>query len=159
MRLRHFALVFLATLIVTPTAQTNPTGTWKATFTGPIGDRPKPFGTVIFRFRVTDNHVTGTAIMGSWPGETPLTDAKFNGEHFSVTAIGTMGWSTHMPGEARVDHCCPKMLFDGTIHGDDMSLTMVWTSTEAPSDEALKKTKIPLVARKVSDDPNATIPE
>src|SRR4051812_29099387 len=70
-------LLSLWGLMASPTAQINPTGTWKATFTGPIGDRPKPFGSVVFRLRVTDGHVTGTALMGNWPGEAPLTDVKF----------------------------------------------------------------------------------
>jgi hypothetical protein len=154
MRLLRFTLVLFAVLIVAPSAQTNATGTWKAEFTGPVGDRPKPFGTVIFRLRVSDNHVSGTAVMGNWPGEAPLTETEFDGEHFSFTAIGSRGWSS-----SGVAHCCPKMLFDGTIHDDDMVLTMVWSSTESSPDEAFSGKKIPLRARKVSDDPSATIPE
>jgi hypothetical protein len=162
MKLLHLVLVLFAPLIATPTAQINLTGTWKATFNGPIGERPKPFGDVVFRLRMADGHVTGTAIMGSWPGEAPLTDIKLDGEQFSATAIGTKGWSSGsaaMADQPRINHCCPKMIFAGTIEGSQINLTMVWTSTEAAPEEALTENKIPLLATKISDDPNATVPE
>ena len=158
MRVLYVALVFLASLITGPTVQTNPIGTWRARFTGPIGERPKPFAEVIFRLRVTDSQITGTAIMGTWPGEAPLTYLKFDGDHFSATAIGTRGWSTRWGNQPPEDHCCPKALFDGTISGDDMSLTMALTSTEASLDEVANEKKLPLVAKRISDDPDATIP-
>jgi hypothetical protein len=160
MRLLRLTCLFVALLTIAASAQTNATGTWKAVFTG---GGPKPFGNVILHLQVTGNRMTGTAHLGNtWPGQAPITDARFDGQRFSFTAIGSKGWSEFRFGGApgaskRVDRCCPKMLFTGTIRGNAMTLAMISTSTESSSDQ--DSAPFSLAARKVSNNPSAIQPD
>jgi hypothetical protein len=99
------------------TVQTVPTGTWKAVFVGPLGQRPKMFNEVVFDLQANGNNLTGTALMGSWPGLAPISDGVIDGDHFSFTAVGKLRSSSGYP----------KMGFDGRIHGDEMTLIMTWS--------------------------------
>jgi hypothetical protein len=75
------------------------------------------FSDVVYDLKVDGDKVTGTALMARWPGLCPVSDGKIKGDHFSMTAIGEI-WSSSG---------YPKMDFDGTIHGDEMTLTLTWS--------------------------------
>jgi hypothetical protein len=116
MRFRLLAVAFAFAAGLTGSAQTVPDQTWKAVFTGPIGDRPKMFSEVVMDWKVRGGVITGTAHAGNWPGNAPISDGVLSGKKFSFTAIGTLGSSTGFP----------KMDFEGTIDGDKMDVTMMF---------------------------------
>jgi hypothetical protein len=89
---------------------------------------------VRFTIQETPTGLTGTALAGSWPGDLDLSDVKLVGDRLTFTGTGKKGWSTQLGNSPRVDHCCPKLVFDGTIKRDEMKLTMTWQSTEGPDD-------------------------
>ena len=68
--------------------------TWKLRFTGPT--------------------VTGTARIGVWPGDAPITDGKVDGDHLTFTATGHLSSTTGIP----------TCQLDATLHGDEMILLL-----------------------------------
>lgn len=69
---------------------------------------------------------------------------KVEGDQLRFTGTGKTGWSVN--GEY---HCCPRLVFVGTIKGDEMKLTMTWTSTERPSDPNAQP--LPMEAKRIKD--------
>ena len=115
-----------------PQAPASPLGRWRAEFTGPIGPRPKMVSAVEFTIEPTPNGLAGGArTVPEWPGDLDVTEIKIEGDRLSFTGTGRRGWSTGTAGEGMVYHCCPKLIFDGSTKGDEMTLTLTWTSTEA----------------------------
>jgi hypothetical protein len=72
-----------------------------------------------------------------------VSELKVDGSHLTFTGTGKTGWESN-----RVPHCCPKLLFDGTIEGDLMKLTLTWRSTESPDTSGAAP--LPMEARRVS---------
>lgn len=70
----------------------------------------------LFDFHVVDgNRLTGTAHIGDYyPGTAPITQGMIDGDHVSFTVVGEHPSSNGLP----------TMKFTGTIHGDEMELTM-----------------------------------
>lgn len=68
--------------------------------------------------------------------------AVFTCNTFGFVATGKDGWSVN--GEY---HCCPRLVFVGTIKGDEMTLTMRWTSTERPDNPTV--TPLPMEAMRI----------
>ena len=70
----------------------------------------------LFDFHVVDgNRLTGSAQIGdSYPGKAPITEGTIDGDHVSFTVIGEHPSSNGLP----------TMRFTGTIHGDELELTM-----------------------------------
>lgn len=120
MKLIRLTLLFVALLTTVGSAQSAPVapvaGAWKAVFVGPKADQPKMFNAVLFDFSVNGRTLTGTALMGNWPGLAPLTDGTIDGNRFHCVAIGKLGSSSGYP----------KMTFDGTVDAGTMTLTMTW---------------------------------
>ena len=82
---------------------------------------------MIFDLQAAGGKLTGTAHMGNWPGDAPLVDGKLDGNRISFTAYGKSLWrARNAAGEAAGG--LPKLTFTGTIHGDEMQLTLVWDS-------------------------------
>ncbi len=152
----RFKLPVLALLLlghaVTLDARADIVGRWRAEFVGPIGPRPKMVSAITFEIRRTAAGLAGTADAGidgvpdTWPGILQVSDIKIDGDKFSFVGVGSKGWSTGQGG-VRTDHCCPRLAFAGTIDGDDMTLTMTWTSTENPSDPTAQP--LPMEAKRL----------
>ena len=145
--MRCFRVATIAVLVL-PTmlfAQTSAVGKWKAVFVGPMGPRPQTVDFVMFTISATASGFTGTArTEPEWPGELDVSDVKVEGDQLTFTGTGKRGWSVN--GE---HHCCPRLVFAGTIKGDEMKLTMTWTSTEGPND--LDRKPVPMEAKRIRD--------
>ena len=139
LRLTALALVLLPLTTAAQTVQTNPVGEWRAVFVGPLDDRPKMVDAVTFSIRTTSDGLTGTAQAGQWPGSLEISDVKVAGDRLTFTAIGKEGYRTSSGGKFE-EHCCPKLVFTGTIDGDQMKLTLDWQSTEHPSNPVRRPT-------------------
>jgi len=95
----------------------NPTGAWKVVFVGDPRTGPKTVGSIILDLKVDGNVVTGKVRIGSWPGEAPIADGRFEDGHITFTGTGHLTSTTGIP----------TCKFDVTIHGDEMQLTMTGT--------------------------------
>jgi hypothetical protein len=115
------------------------TGTWKAWFVGPMGDRPKMFSEIIFDFKVDGSGLTGNAHMGNWPGDAFISDGRFEAGHFSFTATG------RMPSSSGV----PKFRIEGTIHGNEMKVTMTNASDREGGGLVRSGPELPMDGRKL----------
>jgi hypothetical protein len=101
-------------------------GTWKAVFTGPLGEQPKTASEIVFELKAVGDKLTGTAHIGNWPGDGNLIDGRIEGDRFSFSVIGNSPWWSKGPnGEAGG---LPKLSFTGTIQGTEMQLTVDWDS-------------------------------
>jgi hypothetical protein len=126
----RLACLALAAITTTPLAQSAPAGAWKAVFSGPTASRPKVPSYFELDIRRTDAGVTGTVRADKWPYDGVISDARIDGQHVTFTSVMERGsWRTGSGGML-VDHCCPKLIFSGTIEGDKMTLTLTWSSTE-----------------------------
>jgi hypothetical protein len=132
MKSLRFATIAIAALATTASAQTTPTGAWRAVFGGPVAARPKVPTYIQLDVRQTENGLAGTVHADKWPGDGVISDIKIDGSHVTFTTVMENGWWATSSGGTRVDHCCPKFTFDGTIDGDKMTLTLKWSSTEIP---------------------------
>jgi hypothetical protein len=122
-------------------------GAWKAVFTGPMGERPKMVSEMVFDFKVDGNEVTGMAHMSDWPGDAPITTGKIDGDHITFTVIGKSPWESRSISGV-VTSGYPKLVFDGTLKGDEIDLKLNWgsimtTGEERSGDEMdMKATKV-----------------
>jgi hypothetical protein len=140
----RLAVVAVLALSAAPAAQTTVVGTWHAQFVGPIGPRPKMVDAVTFRFQSGPTGLTGTAkAEPEWPGDLDVSAITVDGDHLTFTGTGKVGSSSN--GQY---HCCPRLVFDGTIKGNQMALTMTWTSTAFPNAPAAPA--VPMEATRVS---------
>lgn len=143
MRILRTALLVVLSLPALLIGQTNPVGTWKAVFVGPVGPRPQMVDHVIFTIEAHGNGFTGTAkTEPEWPGVLTVSDLKVAGDKLGFIGTGKDGWTSN--GQY---HCCPRLVFAGTIKGDEMALTMTWTSTERPDDP--NATPLPMEAKRI----------
>jgi len=97
-------------------------GSWRARFTGRIGDRPKMIGRATFDFRIEDGRLTGVAHLDNWPGDCPITESMIEHGRISFTATGLR------PSSGGI----PVLHFVGEIHADGLKLAMVFSSRAAP---------------------------
>ncbi len=104
--------------------QIDPTGTWRAVFTGPMGDRPKMVSVMTFDLQVNGSQVTGMAHMSNWPGDAPITEGKLEGDRISFTVHGKLPWSSKSPRVALTGY--PKLVFTGTLRGNEIDLSLNW---------------------------------
>lgn len=141
-------LVALSFAVVTVSAQNDPTGSWRAVFVGPMGDRPKMVGAITFTIQSTPTGLSGTARAADWPGNLEVSEIKLDGDRLSFVGIGKRGYSTRMPGGPLEHYCCPKLVFDGTIQGDEMKLELTWTSTHLVTDPNARS--LPMEAQRVT---------
>lgn len=122
----NFGATLLSVMVALSAPAAELTGTWRAHFTGPLGDRPKMVSEITLELKAADGKLTGTALMGAWPGEAPLIDTSIEGDRVKFTAIGeSPWWQKSSMGEASG---LPKLTFTGTVEGDSMDITLVWDS-------------------------------
>ena len=151
MRFLRICLLVVLSLPAILHGQTNAVGTWKAVFVGPMGPRPQMVDDVIFSIEARGNGFTGTAkTEPEWPGVLIVSDVKLAGDKFSFIGTGKDGWTSN--GQY---HCCPRLAFAGTIKGDEMTLTMTWTSTERPDDPTA--TPLPMEAKRIKTGFSGTV--
>jgi hypothetical protein len=75
----------------------------------------KTIGGAEFEFSVDGSTLTGNANVGfGWPGRAPVSAGRIEGDRILFTVQGKQWSSTGYP----------KMLFKGTVHGDEIELTM-----------------------------------
>ncbi len=108
--------IFFATLALAASGD-GIAGSWKALVVG--GVRHNTIGQATFEFTVDGDHLTGTAHIGnsylsSYPGTAPISDGEINGDHIAFTVVGQHPSSNGIP----------TMKFAGTIHGEELDLTM-----------------------------------
>jgi hypothetical protein len=109
-------LLWLALLLaVTSTlSAADVTGIWKVTYAGSPEYAPKSIGSMILDLKVTGNIVTGTATIGAWPGEAPISDGRIEGNHITFTATGNRESTTGIP----------TCKLDVTIQDDEMHVVL-----------------------------------
>jgi hypothetical protein len=122
-------------------------GDWKAVFVGPIGPRPKMVDAIHFSIRDTPLGPVATAKAANWPGMLDVTDLKIDGDRVSFTGTGRAGWSVRPAGGPTEHFCCPKLLFAGTVRGDEMTLSLTWQRSDLPDDP--RKQPLPMEAARV----------
>lgn len=112
MRVSPWALVLL-TGIATYTSAADLEGQWKVQRVS--GVKFKTIAGAEFEFKVTGNNLTGTARVGhGWPGVAPISKGSTDGDQISFTVDGELPSSDGYP----------KMIFSGSVHGEEMHLTM-----------------------------------
>jgi hypothetical protein len=89
-------------------------GSWKALVVG--GVRHITIAQATFEFTVEGGHLKGTAHVGdgAYPGTAPISDGEIKGDHIAFTVVGQHPSSNGIP----------TMKFVGTIHGEELDLTM-----------------------------------
>jgi hypothetical protein len=90
------------------------TGKWRVVYAGLPESRPKTVGSMILDLKVDGHTVSGSVIIGVWPGEAPISDGRIEDGHITFTATGHLGSTTGIP----------TCKFDVTIEGDEMHVTM-----------------------------------
>jgi hypothetical protein len=121
MRLLSLALLLTAFSPAVPAADLN--GTWKAVFTD-SRQSPKGFSEVILDLKVAGDRLSGKAHVGNGP-DSPLVDGAVSGDRFSFTVFGNSPWwafRTADPTPTAIG--ISKMIFKGTLQGDQMKLTL-----------------------------------
>ena len=88
-------------------------GTWKLRNPAP-GTGLKTVGSITLALNVDGETLTGTAHIGSWPGDAPIANGKVNGDHITFEATG------HLTSSSGIPTC----YFDATLMGDEMVLSM-----------------------------------
>jgi hypothetical protein len=122
--MKHLTILLAATALQSFAADL--TGTWKAVFTVPIMEQPKTVSEMVFDLKSDGAKLTGTAKIGSWPGDGPVLDGKIAGDRFSFTFIGKSPWTQTTPSGNSSG--LPRLTFVGTILGTEMQLTAIWDS-------------------------------
>ena len=101
-------------------------GKWKASFVGPRDNLPRMVREMVFDLKVEGDKLTGTAHMGSWPGDAPISDGKVDGNQITFTAIGKSPWRAGGQGSQSSGY--PRLKFIGTVQGNEIKLTGAWDS-------------------------------
>lgn len=119
-------LAFLTVTLALCASAADVTGSWKAVFIGPMGNRPKMVSKIVFDLKADGKTLTGMARAGYWPGDAPIEDGKIDGDRFSFTVIGKSPWQSGGPQGTASGY--PRLKFTGTISGNEMKLSLIWDS-------------------------------
>jgi hypothetical protein len=116
--------VFLCALLLAAGASAAEiAGNWKVEFVSGVAN-PKIYGAE-FEFRVEGNKLAGKAHIGKgWPGTAPISKGVVEDNHISFFVVG----------ESPSSSGHPKMRFNGTVHGDEIELTMKFFYLDDESD-------------------------
>jgi hypothetical protein len=113
MKAAVIALLFAVSLAHSASAA-DLSGTWKVVYAGPADRAPKTIGSIVLDLKVDKSLVTGTAHIGVWPGDAPISGGKVEGDRISFRATGHLSSTTGIP----------TCQFVATVNGDEMLLTM-----------------------------------
>src|SRR5215471_1609503 len=119
--------VWVIALLASTAIATSPAdfrGTWNLRSTWPDGPGLKTVGAVVLEIEVDRDVVTGTAHIGSWPGNAPITEGRLRGDHISFDARGHLDSSTGIP----------TCHFEGALKGDEMVVQLTMTENPASKD-------------------------
>jgi hypothetical protein len=108
------SLALLLTAALTLSAA-DVTGIWEVKYSGSPRTGPKTVGSMILDLKVNGDIVTGTVVIGAWPGEAPISDGKIDGNHITFTATGNRGSTTGIP----------TCQFDVAIQDDEMHVRLI----------------------------------
>jgi len=108
-----FRFVTLLVAAVAFAAPEDVAGIWKLEYSGP-GTGPRTVVSIILDLKVDGTLVSGTAHIGSWPGDAPIVDAKLDGDRITFTATGHLDSTTGIP----------TCQFVATLRGDEMVVVM-----------------------------------
>jgi hypothetical protein len=140
------ATILTAALVLTASAA-DLNGTWKAVFLGDLGTWPKMVAFMTFDLKTDGNEVTGIAHMSSWPGNAPISEGKLEGDRLTFSAVGNSPWRSGGPYGSASGF--PKLIFTGTVHGDQIDFKVVWDSVMIygehgpPRDYQMRGTRVP----------------
>jgi hypothetical protein len=104
-------------------------GTWRMTFDVPPKQQPACCDSLSLNVLVSGASVTGSIVMGDWPGHAPITEGTFTDGHLSVKAKSDETSST---GHAQVE-------FDGTLTGDLLKGTLSLRYPEVDKEKVVAK--------------------
>lgn len=93
-------------------------GTWETQMDLSRSGIPQVAYDPIFEFQVQGNELSGLARLQSWPGTAPISDGRIDGNHIAFTLLHQMSYTT------RGRTCYPKFRVEGTVHGDELDLTL-----------------------------------
>jgi hypothetical protein len=142
------SILLLAVLSVTASAAGIP-GTWKAVFTGPLGERPKMVSEIILKLNVEGDRVTGTVHAGNWPGDGPLIDGRrIDGDRITFRFVGASPWRSK--SSKGLSSGLPKLTFIGTIQDGEMQITLLWDSVMLQGEPGAIQ-ELPMKATRISD--------
>jgi hypothetical protein len=147
MKCMPFALVLSAVGFLNAAA-TDFAGTWKAVFTGPMGERPKMVSEMVFQFKVDGTKLTGNAHMSAWPGDAEISNGKIDGDRVSFTVVGKKPWTATSGGVTTSGY--PKLVFDGSLKGGEMDLKLNWGSILTTGEER-SGNELAMKAKRTSD--------
>ncbi len=98
-------------------------GNWRVEYVSGVAN-PKIYGAE-FEFKVAGTKLIGKANIGKgWPGIAPISKGLVEDNHVSFLVVG----------EAPSSAGYPKMKFSGTIHQDEIELTMTFFYADDESD-------------------------
>jgi len=101
-------------------------GDWKAVFTGPPSEWPKTVSEMTFHLTMEGERLTGTAHMGNFPGNGPVTDGRVDGDRFTFTVVTPNRW--WVSGAQRMASGFPKLVFSGVIEDGQMKIRLAMDS-------------------------------
>jgi len=123
-------VLLCALLLAAGASAADVAGNWKVEFVSGVAN-PKIAGAE-FEFTVFGNKLAGKARIGKgWPGIAPITKGTVEDNHVSFLVVG------ESPSSAGY----PKMKFSGTIHEDEIELTMTFYYRDDESDAAQSEFK------------------
>ena len=142
-------LTLLAATFTLAASAADVTGNWKVVFLGPPENRPKTVGSIVLDLVADRSTVTGTAHAGSWPGDTPITEGRLDGDRISFTVLGSGAWKSSGPQGQASGY--PRLRFTGTVNGKEMTLTLSWDSVMIYGNSENRPTVWEMHANKISD--------
>jgi len=100
-------------------------GNWRVDMVSGVAH--KTIADAEFEFKVEGKKLAGTARIGhGWPGTAPISEGTIDGDQISFLILG----------EASSSQGYPKMKFTGTVHCEEIALTMkLFYSNESDSAE------------------------
>ena len=113
MNITRCALILMAMALNTFAADV--AGSWTVKYVSGVAH--KTIGSADFDFKVDGGTLSGTASIGvGWPGVAAISKGKVDGDRISFTVIG------EQPSTGGI----PIMKFAGTVHGNELDLTMTF---------------------------------
>jgi len=138
-------LIWIAAFALSAAA-VNVEGTWRANFAGPEETWPKSASPMTFDLHAEGGVVTGTAHIGNWPADTPVSEGVLEGNHISFVVISDKVWLWNSPPQPATAH--PRLVFNGTVDGDDMKLTLTFDAAMVEGEKP-KPATFEVLAKKV----------
>jgi hypothetical protein len=116
------SVLFLVAGLTANASADDVAGSWQVIFVR--GVAWQTIGGADFDFKVAGNKLSGTAHIGvGWPGTAPISEGTIDSDRISFLVLGQQPSSDGYP----------KMRFEGTVHGDELQLTMTLFYSDSES--------------------------